>query len=303
MRVGAHVSTAGGLARAVQRALDIGAKCLQIFVGSPQVWTQPHLPDDEVDAFRTALAEHDLRPLFVHAPYLVNLASLRPQVRAASRRSLSSQLAWASHLGAVGVVVHVGSGGTDAFDLAVQGLRAVLQGHEDRAALILENDAGSGQRIGRSFAELGRLVDVLGRDERLLVCLDTAHSLAAGYEVRTPEGLEATLAELDSAVGLDRLALVHVNDSKADLGRNVDRHENLGQGKIGLSAFARILAHPALRPRPFILEVPGYDGEGPDRANVELLRRLAAQQLPPAPMSGVGDQASDEAQRLLSPGR
>jgi len=300
VRIGAHVSAAGGPERAVRRASEIGAECLQIFVGSPQTWAQPRLALEDVTAFRAALVEADLHPLFVHAPYLANLASARPEVRSASRRALGHQLAWADRLGAVGVVVHVGSGGAsarsappagaqgadiceDAFDLAAAGLEAVLRGHAGRAALILENDAGSGRRIGRSFAELGQLIRALGGDERLLVCLDTAHALAAGYEIRTPGGLDEALTELDSHVGLRRLALVHANDSKVDLGANVDRHENVGRGKIGLVAFARILAHPALRELPFVLEVPGYDGEGPDRANVDVLRWLAGRPLRPRP--------------------
>ena len=281
-RIGAHVSTEGGPERAIDRALAIGAECLQIFVGAPQNWASPRIPEEGVAAFRAGLAENGLGPLFIHAPYLVNLASLRPEVRGMSRRALGEQLAWADRLGALGVVVHVGSGGDDAFDLAASGLEVVLRTHTGKAALILENDAGSGRRIGARLADLGGLIRTLG-DERLLVCFDTAHGLAAGYEVRTATGLDEAISELDAEVGLDRLALVHANDSKVDLGRNVDRHENIGRGKIGVEAFARLLAHPALRPKPFVLEVPGYAGEGPDRANVALLRLLAEGRLDDVP--------------------
>jgi deoxyribonuclease IV len=282
-RIGAHVSCGRGLTSAVEKALDIGAECLQIFVGAPQNWASPKIPDEEVDAFRAALEAASLQPLFVHAPYLINLASLRPEVRGASRRALVEQLGWADKLGAQGVIVHVGSGGEDAMEKATSGLREVLSRHAGGAWLILENDAGSGNRIGRRFAEIGALIRETGGDERVRVCVDTAHSLAAGYELRTPEGLESTVDEVEREIGLSRLALVHANDSKVDLGRNVDRHDNIGRGTIGLEAFARILAHPSLRDLPFVLEVPGYDGEGPDVANVEALRRLAAGEIPILP--------------------
>ena len=282
-RIGAHVSCTGGLPRAVERALEIGAECLQVFVGAPQNWASPKIPDDEIGAFRAAMDAASLHPLFVHAPYLINLASLRPEVRGASRRALVEQLGWADRIGALGVVVHVGSGGDDAMEKAASGLREVLSRHPGAAWLILENDAGSGHRIGRTFAELGALIGETGGDERVRVCLDTAHSLAAGYELRTPEGLESTIDEIEREVGLSRLALIHANDSKVDLGRNVDRHDNIGRGKIGLEAFARILTNPRFANLPCVLEVPGYDGEGPDAINVEALRCLASGEIPVLP--------------------
>ena len=285
-RIGAHVSAAGGPAEAARRAAELGLECLQLFVGSPQTWKAPSLSDADVEAGVAAFAANDLRPVFVHASYLINLASLRKEVRGMSRRMLGDQLRWADRIGALGVVVHVGSGGEDAFELVVSGLRTVLDSHAGAAAIILENDAGSGKRIGSRLAELGEVITALGGDERLRVCIDTAHALASGYELRTAEGLDVAVAELASGVGLDRIALLHVNDSKTDLGSHVDRHANLGRGKIGAEAFARILTHPALSDLPFVLEVPGYDGGGPDEPNVTALRLLATGEselpLPPA---------------------
>jgi deoxyribonuclease IV len=274
-RIGAHVSASGGPAEAARRATELGLECLQLFVGSPQTWKSPSLGDEDVAAGVAAFAASELRPVFVHASYLINLASLRGEVRGMSRRMLGEQLRWADRLGALGVVVHVGSGGEDAFEQVVKGLRAVLDDHDGAAAIILENDAGSGRRIGSRLSELGELIAALGGDSRLRVCIDTAHALASGYEIRTPEGLDAAVAELVSGVGLDRIALLHVNDSKTDLNSHVDRHENLGRGKIGAPAFARILTHSAFRELPFVLEVPGYAGEGPDAPNVAALRLLA----------------------------
>ncbi len=296
-KIGAHVSCSGGLTSAVEKALEIGAECLQIFVGAPQNWASPKIPDDEVAAFRAAMDAASLKPLFVHAPYLINLASLRPDVRGASRRALVEQLEWADKIGALGVVVHVGSGGEDAMEKATSGLREVLSRHAGAAWLILENDAGSGNRIGRTFAQIGQLIRETGADERVRVCLDTAHSLAAGYEIRTPEGLGATVEEIQREIGLSRLALVHTNDSKVDLGRNVDRHDNIGRGTIGLEAFARILAYPSLRDLPFVLEVPGYDGEGPDAPNVEALTQLRAGEIPILPDPPIPDVKTTKARR------
>ena len=273
-RVGAHVSAGSGLLAALERATNLGLECLQVFVGQPQRWSRA-LPDEATAAtFRATAASSNLYPVLVHAPYLVNLASLRPDVRTLSVHTLVGQLAAADAIGALGVVVHVGSGGDDAMEQAIAGLQRVLDQHTGDAWLILENDAGSGRRIGRDFAELGALLRAVANDPRLRFCLDTAHCLAAGYELRTPEGLHATAAALIDAVGVDRLASLHVNDSKVDLGRNVDRHANLGQGKIGLDAFGSVLTHPAFASLPAILEVPGYADAGPDRPNVELLRLL-----------------------------
>lgn len=285
-RIGAHVRTSGGLVRAAERATAIGADCAQIFVGSPQTWARPSLDVEEVAAFHQQLAARDIAPIFVHAPYLINLASNRAEVRSSSRRMLTWQLIAAGQIGALGLVVHVGSGDDGAFGRVADGLRAAL--HESAAAggtaaLILENDAGSGQRIGRGLTQLGALIDAAGGDDRLRLCFDTAHALAAGYELRTPAGVAAVLAELSEEIGLSRLALFHVNDSKVELGRNVDRHENLGRGKIGLAAFTALLAEPRLAEVPLVLEVPGYAGEGPDAPSVALLRLVAGNRLAELP--------------------
>lgn len=280
-RFGAHVKTAGGLRTAVDHALAIGAEALQIFVGAPQRWAAAKYTDEDCAAFQQWCEESALGPVFIHAPYLINLASPRDDLRAISADALVSQLRWADRMGARGVVVHVGSGGPDgaagdeAIERAVASLRRVIDTHAGPSTIILENDAGAGRRIGRSFVEIGQLLRALGPDQRLEACIDTAHSLACGYELRTPAGLAAAVEEFDREVGFDRLALVHANDSKVDLGSNRDRHENIGQGFIGEDAFGRILRHPRFAKVPFVLEVPGFDGKGPDAENLNILRRLA----------------------------
>ena len=272
--LGAHVKVNNGLPTCVDRARELGAECLQIFVGAPQQWKETVYADDQVARLRTAIAEQEVGPVFIHAPYLINLASPKPQLRAMSRQALERQLKWSDRIGAVGVVVHVGSGAEDALDLASESLNRLLAAHTGPSAIILENDAGAGRRIGRTLDQLGELIRRADGDERLRVCLDTAHTLASGYEIRTPEGLEAVLDEFEREIGFDRLTLAHANDSKVDINTHKDRHENIGDGFIGAEAFARIVQHPRFATTPFILEVPGLLGQGPDRENLCRLRGL-----------------------------
>ncbi|MBI4504005.1 MAG: deoxyribonuclease IV [Chloroflexi bacterium] len=278
--VGAHVSTAGGLATAAERALAIGAQCVQIFVGAPQQWAEPRYGDDEVQALRAALAEHRIGPLFIHAPYLVNLAALRDDLWARSVQTMVRQLAWANRLDAVGVIVHLGSPGPGDAERAAgparvaEALRRVLDAHSGSARLILENDAGSGNRLGRQVAELGELLAAARGDPRLGICLDTAHAFEAGYAVTTPDGLAALVGELEQ-VGAKRLLVVHANDSQTPQGSRRDRHANIGDGEIGAAGLRLLASDPLLRTQPWVLEVPGIKGDGPDAENVARLRALA----------------------------
>lgn len=278
MRIGAHVSTSGGLHNAIGRALDIGANCIQIFAGAPQRWAEARFADEDVATFRHLSLEKDVRPVYVHSAYLLNFASEDPDLRAKSAQSILSGLRWAEKLGAAGVITHLGSsrGGEPPEAEARVGdtLTQLLREAPAGPHLLLETCAGQGNTIGRRFEQLARLVQRLA-DSRVQVCLDTAHVFAAGYDITTAEGLESTLEQFDGTVGLSLLEAIHANDSKSPLGSNVDRHENIGQGFLGEDAFARILQHPALRPLPFLLEVPGYNKEGPDKPNVDTMRRLA----------------------------
>ncbi len=279
MRIGAHVSTAGGVQIAIRRAVEIGANCIQLFAGAPQRWAEARFSEEDVAAFHRLSLENDVRPAFIHSAYLLNLASSDPELRQKSIRSLLSGLVWAQKLGAAGVITHLGSSRDgdpgEALDLVCQGLAAVLREAPAGPALLVETCAGQGNTIGRRFEQIGEILRRLGSDPRLQVCLDTAHVFEAGYEITTEEGLQATLKQFDQAVGLGRLVAIHANDSKTPLGSNVDRHENIGHGLIGEDAFARILRHPTLHRLPFLLEVPGMAGQGPDRPNIEILRRLA----------------------------
>ncbi|HEY8475584.1 MAG TPA: deoxyribonuclease IV [Chloroflexota bacterium] len=301
MRIGAHVSASGGLVRAVERARAIGAECLQIFVGAPQRWASASYTDAEVEAFR--VASGGLHPIFIHASYLVNLASPDVANRERSVQSLQASLRWARRIGARGVITHLGSAKgaplEEAETLVVEQLHRVLVGAglatasdgPDGAApsatgraeplLILETSAGMGHIIGARPAQLGRILRGLGAPPSVAVCVDTAHVFAAGYDVRHRAGIDALLQEVDAEIGLDRLVVVHANDSKVPLGKGVDRHENIGRGHIGESGFEALLTHPMLQDLPFVLEVPGYGGEGPDAPNILIMRRLAGLPIPP----------------------
>jgi len=279
MRIGAHVSTSGAIPRAIERATKIGAECVQIFVGAPQRWS--HLPyaDEDIAEFQRLSAEFGIGPNVVHALYLVNLASPDSILQARSIESLIDQMHWTEVLGALGLIVHIGSrvgsrSPEEAMDRAVEGIGEVLQ-HSRSARFLIENTAGMGTSIGSSFAEIGEIIRRLDGDERLGVCLDTAHTFESGHDFSTRDGLEAVLDEFDREIGLHRLAAIHANDSKTPLGSNVDRHENIGQGFLGEATLELFMRHPAVQHLPFFLEVPGFARKGPDRENVELLRRLA----------------------------
>jgi deoxyribonuclease-4 len=278
LRIGAHVSTSGGVHNAIGRALEIGANCIQIFAGAPQRWAAARFPDADVDAFRKLSREKNIQPAYIHSSYLLNFASEDPDLRAKSMQSLLASLNWADRLGAAGVITHLGSSRhgdpEDAEKRVGDELERLLRDAPIRPHLLLESCAGQGNTIGRRFEQLSYLVQRLS-DDRIAVCLDTAHVFAAGYDISTAEGLESTIEQFDRTLGIEKLEAIHANDSKSSLGSNVDRHENIGMGLIGEDAFARILSHPVLRPLPFILEVPGFDKKGPDKPNIDALRRLA----------------------------
>ena len=278
MKIGAHVSTSGGLDKGIDRAGEIGAEAVQFFASSPRMWRFRAPKEAEVLAFREKSESTGISPAFIHASYLVNVGGSTELV-GKSIQSLVSSLEVASQLGAVGVIFHGGShkgAGFDAvFEQAIAALTLVLERTPDDARLLIENSAGMGSHIGSSFAEIGRLVEALGND-RVGVCLDTQHSIAAGYNIIEPSGIESALDEFDREIGLDRLAVVHANDSKTPLGSGVDRHENIGEGSLGEAGFETIMGHTAFRDVPFLLEVPGFgeDHKGPDKENVDRLKSV-----------------------------
>lgn len=291
MRIGGHVSSSGGLRHVPERAAAIGGDCAQLFLSGPTNWRMPHHAEDDVEAFRQQAAERDVQPVVAHAIYLINLASPDDRIWNQSIESLSDYLTLGARLGLAGIVTHLGSHKKQGFESVQRrlfdGVERALSRSAGDAKLLMEVCAGQGGNIGCKFEELAAVLDALGGDARLGICLDTAHLYAAGFDVATRDGLDRTVDDLDRSIGMERVAVVHANDSQGTLGSNLDRHANIGDGHIGLEAFGRILNHPALRTMPFILEVPGTDKQGPDVENVERLRRLVTGGAASAPFDGL----------------
>ncbi|HLF71168.1 MAG TPA: deoxyribonuclease IV [Dehalococcoidia bacterium] len=280
MKIGAHVSTAGGPVTLFDRAEAIGAEAAQIFLTPPQQWRSSKVEPEQAEAFRARAKDSPVGPIFVHGIYLINLATADETMLTRSTSSLKSALRSCSDLGIAGVIFHLGSHkgqGLDAvFDQVCTACTNVLKETPEDALLVLENSAGAGGNIGSLFPDLGRIIRGVG-NPRVKVCLDTQHSFAAGYDLSTAEGLELAMTEFEREVGVEQLVAVHANDSKVELGSGRDRHENIGDGHIGLDGFRRILGHRVFKDAPFLLEVPGLEGKGPDQANIDLLKKLRAE--------------------------
>ncbi len=283
MKLGAHVSTSGGLDKAIDRGADIGCEAIQIFGSPPQGWAFKMPAEELMAEFRRKSEEADIAPVYLHAIYLINLGTPKEDNLAKGKTSLVNYMNLAAQINAQGVIFHPGSHGGlgyDAiFEQTVAGINEVLERSPEGPYLTVENTAGMGQHIGASFEELGRIIHAVA-SPRIRVCLDTQHSFAAGYDVSTKDGVQAMLEEFDQHVGLERLAAVHANDSKRVLGAGVDRHENIGQGYIGVEGFEHIMSSPAFWDLPFFLEVPGLDNKGPDRANLDILKDIRSRVVP-----------------------
>ncbi|MCD6326347.1 deoxyribonuclease IV [bacterium] len=276
MIVGMHFSAAGGVYKAVERAHELGCNALQIFAQNPRSWRSNAPSHTDVKTFRRLVSEYEIEAVVIHTPYLINLASPDKELVAKSRQAIRISLSRADLLGAQNVVTHIGSGRgrpvEDAIRAVAQGLDEILS-DEYEAQLVLELTAGSGNIIGSTFAELARIIEASHVENRLCVCLDTAHAYASGYDVATRAGLEETLDDLDRHIGYHRLKVVHVNDTKVKLGSHVDRHYHIGLGAIGLDGFRNIANHERLSHLPFILETP-VDDECGDSQNLKTFTSL-----------------------------
>jgi deoxyribonuclease IV len=285
MLVGAHVSPAGGPAKAVERGEERGAEAIQFFNQNPRAWRAREYAEEELEAYHAAFAASDVvQACVLHAVYLINCASEDAEIRAKSLHSLTIALRSGAALGARGVVLHAGSAllgaDDDATARAVTRAAAVIRealAESEGCPLHLENTAGSGGTLGRSFHELAALIEQAGGDERLGMCLDSCHLWASGFDVSTPEALGAVIDECVEIVGLERLGSLHVNDSRTPLGSNVDRHAPLGAGHIGRGGLAVFLSEPRFDDLPVIFEGPGIEGKAPARADVDLMRELRAE--------------------------
>jgi len=310
VRIGIHTSIAGDIAGSLDSARKLGCNALQIFSASPRMWPRPgmRLPAADAERFRARRAELGLGPLVIHANYLINLASVDSMMRVRAIQAFHDEMVRATALGADFLVVHpgaaLGASVSDAVKAVAEALRHAARGVRlaenfadmSRRGLrvLLENTSGMGSCIGSRFEELRAILDQV-RELPVGVCVDTAHAFEAGYDLGTEAGLGRMLGDLDTSVGLGRVPVIHVNDSKTPLGSRVDRHEHIGKGQIGRAAFGRILTHPrlsaggqsGLRGRAFILETP-IDAPGDDRRNVRALWDLAGVPVKQAPRAENG---------------
>jgi len=295
LRIGIHASIGGSYLNALESARRLGCNALQIFSASPRMWAtgSARIPEADAAAFRARREELRLGPLVIHANYLINLAGMQPMLRTRSIQAFHDELVRGVALGADFLVVHPGARGEAKIELATATIvnsvkEAVRRVQLGKLRILIENTAGMGSAVGSRLEEvaaISRGLSSLG----VGVCLDTAHLFAAGYDIRTESGLETTISQIEQTVGLDNVYVWHVNDSKIALGGKVDRHENIGHGKIKAAAFARILRHPKLGAspatgmpgRPFILETP-IEEPGDDRRNVAKLWELSEEEGPPA---------------------
>ncbi|MDE2987245.1 MAG: deoxyribonuclease IV [Chloroflexota bacterium] len=275
--LGAHVSSAGGIDKAVERAVEVGAESFQIFGAAPQMWRRKHHPDEDAESYRTKFKQAGLTSSFIHAVYLINLASPDDELLRKSTDALTAELDLAARIGADGVIFHVGSHMGSGFDHALPRIAASMTEALDRtpddALLLIENNAGAGRSVGSVFSEISAIMNAVD-NPRVRICLDTCHAHAAGYNVATIAGLKETVDEFQRELGADNLAAIHANDSKTELGSGKDRHENIGQGSIGIKAFRRMVRNRLLRKAAWLLEVPGYEGGGPGKADVDMLKAL-----------------------------
>ena len=282
MMVGAHVSPAGGPAKAVERGTDLACRAIQIFNQNPRAWKPTTYAKDQVEAFHEAMKDSRVEALVIHAVYLLNPASEDREIRDKSVASLTASLQAGDALGAVAVVLHPGSAKEGevgpALDRAAEAIKEALA-ESDKCELHLEDTAGAGGTLGRSFEELATLIEGAGGRKRLGACLDSCHLLASGYDVRSAEALSSVLDEFDRVIGLDRLGSLHVNDSMTQLGSNRDRHANLGDGEIGPEGIAAFLSEPRFEGLPCIFEGPGASGKAIDPVDMANAWRLRAEGL------------------------
>jgi deoxyribonuclease-4 len=282
MLIGSHVSPAGGPAKAIERGVQRGCDAIQIFNQNPRAWRPTVYSDQQVADFRAAMAPSRVDALLIHAVYLLNAASDEKEFRDKTRASLIASLQAGDALGAHAVILHPGSAKTGKVAPAIKRAGKVIAqalSESEHCALHLENTAGAGGTLGRSFHELSEIVEAAGGSKRLGLCLDSCHLLASGYDIRTEEALSAVLDDCASLVGLDRLGSLHLNDSQTPLGSNRDRHADVGEGELGRRGCAVFLSEPRFEGLPCVLETPGPDGHGPDKAQITLTRRLRGQGL------------------------
>jgi len=277
MLIGAHVSTGGGLVNAHERGVEVGAQAIQIWGQSPRMWKPTRWKDADVAQFGERMEDGPIGAVVIHAIYLINCASTDQDIRAKSAASLVHALQTGDRIDAAGVVLHPGSAKGEPHSEALPRVAEMIEqalGESKTCPLLLEDTAGAGDTLGRSFEELAELIDLAGGDRRLGVCLDSCHLLATGFDVRTADGLTQVIDDFDATVGIERLRCLHVNDSVTPLGSNRDRHAPLGEGEIGARGCGAFLSEPRFEDLPAIFEGPGTEGKAPTRQDMDRAREL-----------------------------
>lgn len=280
MLIGAHVSTAGGLAKAVGRGVELECDAIQIFHQSPRAWRPTRFGPDDFEAFNEGFEASRLGSTVIHAVYLINTATPDATIREKSLASLTHAVRLGDAIGADGVVLHAGSRKQDPMDEAIarsgEVVREVLA-ETETCPILFENTAGTQGPLGRDFDELAALIDAAGSGERIGVCIDCCHLFASGFDILGAEALEHVVDDFDRVVGLERLVALHVNDSAVPAGANRDKHASVGKGEMGRKGIATFLSEPRFADLPAVLETPGPERHGPDRAEVRLTKRLREQ--------------------------
>lgn len=279
MKLGAHVSSAGSLDQAVDRAVALGCNTFQIFISNPRGWRPTVIAEKDIGAFRLKYKAAKIEGAVAHSIYLINMASANDYLREQSIESLISGLINAEKLGLSGLVTHIGSHGGDGLEIGTERvvgcLNEILSDTTCCAMLLLENTAGAGNLVGKTISEIGSIIGQVNHP-RLGFCLDTAHAFEFGYELHTAAGLEKLVTDIDKEIGLDKLGAIHLNDSMTELGSNRDRHETYGQGHIGEEGLTRLINHPKLRDKPFIMETPEIGKGLAGREVVDRVRKLGS---------------------------
>ncbi|HON81068.1 MAG TPA: deoxyribonuclease IV [Methanoregulaceae archaeon] len=278
VRVGVHVSIAGSIAKAVERAEAAGCDTFQIFSRNPRGWAFKELDPDQVALFRENLGKSGMFPAVDHMPYLPNLATGKAEFYEKSVMTLAAELSRCGMLGIPYLVTHLGHHLGEGIEIGrkrvITAVNQALSAVDNNVVLLLENTAGEKNGVGSTFEDIAAVLEGIEAPGRVGVCFDTCHAFGAGYELRTVQGIEETVSRFDDAIGVENCMLIHLNDSKGYLGSGLDRHEHIGLGNIGEEGFRLVLSHPFFRSRPLICETP-VDDRRDDAGNIRVVRKLA----------------------------
>ncbi|WP_027338747.1 deoxyribonuclease IV [Halonatronum saccharophilum] len=277
MEFGVHVSIAGGIDKSPKRAADLDCGTFQIFSTNPRGWKGREISDKEANNFKDKLKEYNFNKTVIHTSYLINIPSPKDELYNKSIKALRKGVRRADKLGVEYIVLHPGSHTGSGIEKGIkrigEALKFILEEENPKVNILLENVAGAGTAIGSTVDELAQIIELANKDKRLGICYDTCHGFAAGYDIRDKKRLDCLLQEIDDKIGLDRLSVIHANDSKGELAFNKDRHHHIGKGNIGLEGFSNLVNHPSLSDKLFILETP-IDEEGDDTYNLKTIKGL-----------------------------